>query len=52
MLQCRDITKYIGSFALKDVSFALEPGYILGVIGRNGSGKSTLLRVLLGSYLL
>lgn len=52
MLQCQNITKYIGSFVLKNVSFTLEPGYILGVIGRNGSGKSTLLRVLLGSYLL
>lgn len=52
MLTCTNLTKYIGSFALKDISFTLEPGYILGVIGRNGCGKSTLLRVLLGSYLL
>lgn len=36
--------------ALKGVSFNLEEGKILGIIGKNGSGKSTLLRAIAGIF--
>lgn len=36
--------------AVKNVSFTVEKGGILGIIGRNGSGKSTLLRAVAGVF--
>lgn len=48
-LQARGLSKRYGDKAvLADVSLRLQPGSVLGLIGRNGAGKSTLLRCLLG----
>lgn len=44
-------TKKIELFkALKGVSFEIEEGKILGIIGKNGSGKSTMLRAIAGIF--
>lgn len=39
---------YNGSRIVKDVSFALEEGEILGIVGESGSGKSTLIKAAMG----
>jgi ABC-2 type transport system ATP-binding protein len=43
------VTKWYGPRrAVSDVSFAIEPGEILGLLGPNGSGKSTIFRIIAG----
>ncbi|NBH09232.1 ABC transporter ATP-binding protein, partial [Amycolatopsis sp. SID8362] len=41
--------QYAGGFvAVKDLSFRVEPGQVLGLLGPNGAGKTTTLRMLMG----
>lgn len=42
--------KYKEFSALKNVSFTVEKGDVIGIIGRNGSGKSTILKCIAGIY--
>ncbi|HLQ96580.1 MAG TPA: ABC transporter ATP-binding protein [Pseudogracilibacillus sp.] len=49
IIEVQGLQKKFGNFvALKDVSFTVNPGEVLGFIGPNGAGKSTTIRVLLG----
>lgn len=51
MIATENVTKHFGSFqALKDVSFEINQGEIVGFLGQNGAGKTTLMRILT-SYL-
>ncbi len=49
ILSCKDLNvQYDNQVALKNVSFELEDGDYLCIIGDNGSGKSTLMKSILG----
>ena len=46
-LEIRNLSKSFGGFALRNISFALPKGYIMGLIGPNGSGKTTTIQLIL-----
>jgi ABC-2 type transport system ATP-binding protein len=49
MLQVQNVWKRYGAFtAVRDVSFVVRPGEVLGYLGPNGSGKSTTVKMLVG----
>ncbi len=48
ILEINNLCKTYPAFQLKNVSFALEHGYIMGFIGSNGAGKTTTLKSIMG----
>lgn len=47
ILEINGLCKTYGDFSLRDVSFSLPRGYIMGFVGQNGSGKTTTIRSIL-----
>ncbi|NOY25774.1 MAG: ABC transporter ATP-binding protein [Oligoflexia bacterium] len=49
MIEVHNLSRYYGTFcALKEISFSIANGEVVGFLGRNGAGKSTTLKVLAG----
>ena len=47
ILEINGLNKRYDDFELKDVTFSLPKGYIMGFVGQNGSGKTTTIRSIL-----
>ena len=50
-IELKNITKYFSHvIANKDVSFSIDRGEVLALLGENGAGKSTVMKILYGLY--
>lgn len=47
LIEISGLRKEYDGFSLNDISFTLEPGYIMGFVGPNGAGKSTTIKLML-----
>lgn len=49
LLECKNLTKNYGKHtAVNDMSFQIDSGHIIGLLGPNGSGKTTLIKLITG----
>ena len=49
--ELKNVTKYFSKvIANKDVSFSIQRGEVLALLGENGAGKSTIMKILYGLY--
>ncbi len=49
MIEARNLVRRYGEFkAVDDVSFSIEPGEVVGLLGHNGAGKTTIMKMLTG----
>ncbi len=50
MVRFENVDKRLGDFNLQNITFELQPGYLMGLIGENGAGKTSILNLILGLY--
>jgi len=51
LLEVRNVAKNFGAIqAIADVSFTVEPGEVVGLMGDNGAGKSTMVKLIAGNF--
>jgi ABC-2 type transport system ATP-binding protein len=50
-IEVKSLVKAFGGFSLRDVSFTVEKGTIVGLVGDNGTGKTTIIKCILGAYI-
>lgn len=46
LLEVKGLSKGFKQFSLKDISFNLPKGYIMGYVGQNGAGKTTTIKLI------
>jgi len=51
LLEIRNVSKHFGAIrAVNDISFAVEAGEVVGLMGDNGAGKSTMVKLIAGNF--
>lgn len=49
-MKLENVSKLLGTFRLREITFEIPEGYIIGLVGANGCGKTSLLHILMGLY--